>query len=126
MNYVAEVIFLDSPIYVAEVLLGDSPIAEVQFLPPQQILSVEFIYGQGPPGLNGTGFNDFVQNETPTGDVDGMNTIFTTANNFLAIAVYNGLRQKPSLDYNVTGANEITFTSPPTIGSTIVVDYFKS
>lgn len=64
-------------------------------------------------------------NETPTGTVDGVNAVFTTAhtpiNGTLAVFV-GGSRQKLTEDYTVTGST-ITFNSAPMVGSILVVDY---
>lgn len=64
-------------------------------------------------------------NETPTGIVDGVNAVFTTAhtpiNGTLAVFV-GGSRQKLTEDYTVVGST-ITFNSAPMVGSILVVDY---
>lgn len=67
-------------------------------------------------------------NETPSGIINGINTVFITAANFTAgkIRVYlNGLKQRAGIgnDYTETGANQITFTNAPITGDTITVDY---
>lgn len=64
-------------------------------------------------------------NETPTGTVDGVNAVFTTAHTPISgtLAVYvGGSRQKLTEDYTVTGST-ITFNSAPMVGSILVVDY---
>lgn len=62
--------------------------------------------------------------EIPTGDVDGVNKVFTMAEDFSTIKVYlGGLRQKENDDYTITDTNEITFAEAPFEGANIVVDY---
>ncbi len=76
---------------------------------------------QGPPGQDGT---NTIANVIPTGDIDDSNVIFTLSEAFNQIFVYkNGVRQTPTVDYTVTGADEITFVSPPLTGDGIIVDY---
>ena len=65
--------------------------------------------------------------ETPLGDVNGINAIFTTINNLIPNSeeVYvNGSRQKKPDDYNISGQN-ITFTFSPQLTETILIDYIK-
>ena len=67
-----------------------------------------------------------VVSEIPAGDINGVNMIYTTANDFSAIWVWlNGLRMKAGSDYNVTGANTFQFTYAPQTGDTLLVDYFS-
>jgi hypothetical protein len=54
---------------------------------------------------------------TLAGDIDNINCIFTTGDNFMAgstIVFVNGLKQKLNVDYTESGDNEITFTEAPT------------
>lgn len=65
-------------------------------------------------------------NETPTGLVNSSNTVYTAAANFNTgtTRVYlNGLRQALGVDYTETGADEITFTTAPTTGDNLFLDY---
>lgn len=58
----------------------------------------------------------FIWNEDATGTVNGSNTVFTSASNFIAtkIGVYvNGLRQNLGVDYTETDVNEVTLTVAP-------------
>ena len=67
----------------------------------------------------------FIDNETPTGDIDGVNDVFALANNPIAASVkgyLNGIRQTKDVDFTVSGAN-ITFATPPEIGDTLIFDY---
>ena len=69
----------------------------------------------------------FVDDETPSGDIDDVNDTFTLAYTPLTGSVkvcLNGLRLKVTTDYTITGSM-ITFITPPTTGDTIIVDYRK-
>jgi hypothetical protein len=79
-------------------------------------------------GTFSTGSTSFVYNQTPTGTIDGSNTAFDTASNFVAgsILVYlDGQLQKPggSYDYVETDSNTITFNTAPVLGSVLLVSY---
>jgi len=69
---------------------------------------------------------EHVFNEVPSGVIDGVNTVFTLA--FTprtgTTTVYQPGRQKLNVDYTVSG-NTITFTNPPQVGDTLIVDYIK-
>lgn len=78
-------------------------------------------------GLYGTA--NFVENEVPTGTVDGTNAAFTLANTPITnsqVVFVNGLKQKAAVDFNITGA-VITFTAGniPQSGQYIEVNYRK-
>jgi len=69
-----------------------------------------------------------VHNETPTGVVDGENTVFTTAYAYKATTprvFLNGIRLKESGDYFETGGTELTFVDPPQDGDLLILDYVK-
>ncbi len=69
----------------------------------------------------------FVDEETPTGDIDDVNTDFVLANTPIAGSVkvfLNGIRYKVTEDYTISGAT-ITFLTPPTTGDILLVDYRK-
>jgi hypothetical protein len=77
--------------------------------------------GRGPAGPPGEGTQIF--GETPTGAIDGANTVFTTANTFRATRTevfLNGLRETY---FTETGSNEITLDDPPLAGDDIRVNY---
>jgi hypothetical protein len=65
----------------------------------------------------------------PSGVLNGSNTVFTLANNFVSGSVQaylNGLRQKNvGNDFSETGANQITFVSAPISTDVIICDYLK-
>lgn len=71
--------------------------------------------------------NSFVYNETPSGTVNSSNTVFDTANNYIAgtIQVYRDgqLMKGGGDDYTETDSNTITFTTAPTTGSVLLVHY---
>lgn len=67
-----------------------------------------------------------VFNETPTGTLNGVNLIFTTASNFTTNSTrlyLNGQRLKLSGDYTETGTNQITFVTAPTATDVLIIDY---
>lgn len=80
----------------------------------------------GPPGIGISSSDTDVVGEVPSGAVDGVNKNFVTAlnvkTNSLAVFV-NGLRQKQTLDYTVTGANTFQFNVAPALGDLVTVDY---
>lgn len=70
----------------------------------------------------------FYENEVPSGTVNGVNTVFTTANVVKptgSIEVYvNGQLMKGSgIDYTFSSTNTITFVIAPPTSSIILVDY---
>lgn len=75
--------------------------------------------------LSGVGFIDA---ETPAGNIDSVNTVFTlsqTPNPGTSLAVFrNGVRLQPGVDYS-TGGNSITFNSGtvPQIGDILQCSY---
>ena len=77
-----------------------------------------------PEGGGAGGGGAIVLNSVPTPAPNSSATVFTVAADFSQVAVYlNGLRQKPSLDYTVSGANTFTMTAAPLTGDTLMVDY---
>lgn len=80
----------------------------------------------------GGGFNyssmslHLIDDETPSGTINSSNTIFTLANlpnPASSVKVYlNGVRQRVTEDYTLSGAT-ITFVSAPPTGSILLVDY---
>jgi hypothetical protein len=89
---------------------------------PTDSLLVSYRIGVTLPGVG------FVDGETPTGSVNGVNTSFTlvqSPNPAGSLAVYrNGMRIRSGLDYTSTG-NSITFSSGyvPQIGDVIQCSY---
>lgn len=69
--------------------------------------------------------NLFVENETPSGSINDVNTVFTLANTPVTGSVkvfLNGLRMKPTVDYNISGTT-ITFVTAPATSDTLIADY---
>ena len=77
-------------------------------------------------GINGRISTYPIYNEIPSGAIDGVNTIYYTANfPFLGTdRLYRaGLRMSPGgVDYTMSGSG-ITFTTAPNIGDNILIDY---
>lgn len=72
--------------------------------------------------------NNTTYSEVPTGDVDGINTVYTTSQNFIngsEFLFHNGLlmRKGALFDYTRTAADEITFTSAPLTGDFVLISY---
>ena len=70
--------------------------------------------------------NNDIIGEEPLGSINGMNNIYTTANNFIpnSLEVFvNGLKQKLVDDYNISGTTTIILTFSPNIGEEILVNY---
>lgn len=72
-----------------------------------------------------------VENETPSGVIDGANVVFMTEFKFFAehVSVYlNGLRLRPGLsnDYIVTSDQSFSMNYAPLPGDQIWVDYYRS
>lgn len=64
--------------------------------------------------------------EVPTGAINGVNTVFTTAATYQPgkLAVYrNGVRQAHPGDYSETTSTTFTFVTAPSTGDTLLVDY---
>ncbi len=64
--------------------------------------------------------------EIPSGDVDGVNDLFTIclAHKSGTLRVYlDGLRMIPGVDFNIVDSQTFQFTTVPSIGMTISVDY---
>lgn len=69
-----------------------------------------------------------VSGQTPTGSVNGSNTVFQTGSNYIAgsLEVYkNGVRLKPGVgnDYAEASASTFTMVTAPATGTQIIVDY---
>lgn len=90
--------------------------------------SSQFVKGDGTLDSNTylTSVPAHTYNEVPSGAIDSANTIYTTAYNFTSNStqVYlNKLRQELGVDYTETGANQITFTTAPDTGDSLIIDY---
>jgi hypothetical protein len=75
-------------------------------------------------------YANIIENETPSGTVNGVNVTFTLANtphaNSFVKLYLNGLRQAQgaSSDYTVSGTT-ITFNTAPVSGDVLLCDYVK-
>ena len=72
----------------------------------------------------------FIFGEVPTGDIDGINTIFLTDNMFeiTSIKVYlNGLSLREGLtnDFIINNSTTIQILDAPEIGDVLEVDYIE-
>lgn len=80
-------------------------------------------------GNNIVTVNNIVTRETPSGSVNGSNTVFTTANDVVSGTehVYlNGILQEAGgEDYTFSSTNTITFVSAPLTGHRVKVSYIK-
>ena len=66
--------------------------------------------------------------EDLTSQIDGLNTIFNTNNNYRSSSLevnLSGLLQRKGslLDYQETGSDEFTFIKAPKLGMTLIVSY---
>lgn len=78
-----------------------------------------------PPETGGGSAGTFVSSETPSGPVDGSNTVFVLSNTPISGSTklfLNGVRQKETLDFNISGVT-ITFVSAPYSGDIVLCDY---
>jgi hypothetical protein len=67
-----------------------------------------------------------VLGETPAGAIDGVNRTYTTANPYIALAVFlNGLRLRHSNDYTETGNQSFQLLSAPLSGDSLSIDYIQ-
>jgi hypothetical protein len=83
----------------------------------------------GDTPVNTLVYLDLVNNETPNGDVDGINTTFTTVSAFLTgkLNVFlNGVRQRLNVDFTVLSNDSFQMTTAPLENDTITVDYVRS
>lgn len=72
--------------------------------------------------------NISVFNETPSGFLNGINTVFTIANNFITNSTQlflNGqrLRLGSAFDYTESAPGQITFIIPPFVTDNLIIDY---
>jgi hypothetical protein len=71
--------------------------------------------------------SNFVFGEVPSGTVNSSNVTFTLANTPTSGTVrifQNGLRDKITIDYTISGST-ITFTTAPSTGDLLLIDYLK-
>jgi len=79
---------------------------------------------QGPQGPAGEGIFSLITNETPSGAINGVNTVFSTAQSFQSLSTYlNGLRQRLNQDFTILTTSTFSMTNAPLTGDTLLVDY---
>jgi hypothetical protein len=69
-----------------------------------------------------------VNNETPSGSINGTNTLFTTSYPFRTntLSIYlNGVKLMPTVDYALNIPQQFTLVEAPTLGDNLRVDYIK-
>lgn len=95
-----------------------------------QVLEARSTEATGLKWIDAPGSSSFIYNEVPSGAVNGTNTAFDTANNYVSgsIQVYKDgqLMKGGGADYTETDANTITFTTAPVTGSVLLVTYQKT
>ena len=121
--------------------LDEIKIPEVKVPPFPEVIKAVLVDSEGRPidlaklykpqreilGARGGSGPTEVSNETPSGSVNDVNTVFTLTFSPIAetVKVYvNGARQLSGSgnDFTLSGST-ITFTNPPSTGSNILVDY---
>lgn len=73
------------------------------------------------------GVINYISLETPTGSINGSNTVFSVANVVVVgteMVFLNGLLQYKTIDYTISGST-ITFIIAPFTGDHILITYFK-
>ena len=76
----------------------------------------------------GISHTNLIYNEVPIGLINGVNSIFTSVNNFIPekIEIYlNGFLQKIINDYQTIGTNTIQLNFSPNVGETLLINYIK-
>ena len=86
-------------------------------------------YQEVSEALGGSGGNTWTVNETPSGSINGINTVYTTAGTFQSgklCVYYNGNRQPPSYYTEAVGLNGFTLSFTPDTGDDLKVDYINT
>lgn len=121
MNETELVVRLDQTEHEIKILI-DSPDTELPVMMLAQRGS------DGPAGRDGAGAGNSIVGEIPLGAINGINAVFTTANNFIpeSVSVFlNGLNQKRISEFNTSGTNTIVVAESPNPGEIILVNYLK-
>jgi len=82
---------------------------------------------QGPPGESSAAAS-IVDNEIPSGSIDGNNVTFNTSFAYVANSTklyLNGLRQRIGSDYNESGGTTVTMLYVPQTNDSLLIDYRK-
>lgn len=79
--------------------------------------------------LDAISLKRFWEGETPSGLINGSNTVFTISQTPLegeTVDVFlDGLKQIPTTDYSISGTT-ITFVTAPVAGQNLRVDYIRA
>lgn len=72
----------------------------------------------------------FVENETPSGTINGVNTVFTLANTpnpttSLELTTNGALQKAGGVDFTLSG-NQITYVNAPPLGSIHLANYRRA
>lgn len=79
---------------------------------------------KGDPGT----IDNLVNEEVPTGTINGSNATFTTEFDFEpeSVEVYiNGIKQRKVTDYNTSGNRTIQLNTSPLTGDILLINYLK-
>jgi hypothetical protein len=92
------------------------------------IYRIHFV-GAGGGTITSSGVDpaSFINGETPSGTINSTNLVFTLANTPVTGKEYiylNGIRQKRTTDYTISGST-ITFITAPATGNELLADYLK-
>jgi len=99
---------------------GDSGVEKLDYVDPATLVT----------GLTGVVLeSDVINNEVPTGDINGANIQFELANTpeTNSVMVFlNGLLQQPTLDYTIESGETVTFVLAPDTSDILLVCYIKA
>ena len=107
-----------------ETLKGDERLDKSAIKGLEELLS-EMKFGSNAPQVFSGARTRFIDDETPTGTIDGANTIFVISKSPVAGSVKvfrGGARQRITEDYTLSNRT-ITFTIAPVTGEIILADY---
>lgn len=76
-------------------------------------------------GFIGGAPSNFVAHEVPSGLVNGINAVFTVANDIDGEKIFPFINGLLETHFTITGANEITFDTPPETDSILDFQYWK-
>jgi hypothetical protein len=101
-------------------LTNDHTIVFINNAQPHDTISVDYL----PKQNTGTApKNHWTLGATPTGAVDGVNTVFTFPASFQVVVYADGLRMDELVDYDLTDDHTVTFINNAQPHSAITVDY---
>lgn len=122
---------MTDPLVLTAVITDQTVEVTVPALPSIDVTTVSspftVVTVEGPAGAAGPpGDGVFVARETPTGLIDGSNTVFTLAQNFQSGTTSVFLNGLLEFFCNELAPNQIQFQSPPQPGDAIRVSYTVS